>query len=211
MIAAFRQGLQRGTRLSAERLVSPLARTRLTPNVLTTVGFLLNVVAGAVLGTGALVAGGVLILLASASDMFDGALARVCGRQTRFGAFYDSTLDRFSEAVLLLGLVIAFGRSGDWVGSALCYGVMTGSFLVSYCRARAEGLGLDCEVGWAQRPERVIVLGLATIAAGAVSVEILRAALLLLIVLTHVTVVQRILHVRRLLKFEAERPADGRA
>ena len=155
----FRATLQQQTRRTAERLVAPLARTRITPNGLTVTGLLLNVVAGFILATGALIPGGLMVLIAGAFDMFDGALARVTNRKTTFGAFFDSTLDRYSEAVVFLGLQVAFLRDPepDWrsfAGVVLCYAVAIGSLMISYTRARAEGLNprVDCEVGWLQRP-----------------------------------------------------------
>src|SRR5919108_4687428 len=164
-VATIRTSLQQQTRRTAERLVAPLARTGITPNGLTVAGLLLNAVAGLVLASGAFAAGGLLVLVAGAFDMFDGALARVTNRKTTFGAFFDSTLDRFSEAVVFLGLLIGFLREPDldwrsWAGIVLCYLVAIGSLMISYTRARAEGLDLDAEVGWLQRPERIAALGI---------------------------------------------------
>jgi CDP-diacylglycerol--glycerol-3-phosphate 3-phosphatidyltransferase len=199
-VSTIRASLQEQTRRTAERLVAPLARTGITPNGLTAIGFVLNVVAGAVLAFGLLGLGAALVLFAGAFDMFDGALARVTNRKTRFGAFFDSTLDRYSEAVVLLGLQVAFLRDvqGDadwraWAGVVLCYLVMIGSLMVSYTRARAEGLGIDCEVGWLQRPERIIALGIGLLLPRALLLAVLAA----LAVFTQITVVQRMVHVRR--------------
>lgn len=199
-MSTIRASLQEQTRRTAERLVAPLARTGITPNGLTAIGFVLNVVAGAVLACGLLGLGAALVLFAGAFDMFDGALARVTNRKTRFGAFFDSTLDRYSEAVVLLGLQVAFLRDvqGDadwraWAGVVLCYLVMIGSLMVSYTRARAEGLGIDCEVGWLQRPERIIALGIGLLLPRALLLAVLAA----LAVFTQITVVQRMVHVRR--------------
>ncbi len=217
-MAALRTTLQTQTRRTAERLVAPLARTGVTPNALTTLGFILNVAAGIILATGsaAFFAGGFAVLIASAFDMFDGALARVKNQKTAFGAFFDSTLDRFSEAALFIGLQIAFirelpGADDDWLspahwqataGAVLCILVLVGSVMISYARARAEGLkdaqgrdlGVDCEVGWLQRPERVIALGIGLL----LPRPLLLAVLAALAIFTHVTVLQRLAHVRRL-------------
>ena len=217
-MAALRTNLQSQTRRTAERLVAPLARTGVTPNALTTLGFILNVVAGIILamGSGAFFVGGFAVLIASAFDMFDGALARVKNQKTAFGAFFDSTLDRYSEAALFIGLQVAFirelpGADDDWLsqahwqstaGAVLCILVLIGSIMISYTRARAEGLkgadgrnlGLDCEVGWLQRPERVIALGIGLL----LPRPFLLAVLAALAILTQVTVIQRIAHVRRL-------------
>ena len=159
-MTGWRQTIQRRTRAAAEQAVGPLARWGVSPNQLTVAGLLLNAGAGAILALGWLVPGGIAVLVASAFDLFDGALARVAGRETRFGAFFDSTLDRYSEALLFCGLLIWFTRTDDWLGALLCYLALLGSLMVSYARARAaEGLGLECTVGWFQRPERMIVLG----------------------------------------------------
>jgi CDP-diacylglycerol--glycerol-3-phosphate 3-phosphatidyltransferase len=206
-VAALRTSLQQQTRRTAERLVAPLARTGITPNGLTVMGLALNVVAGAVLASGAFVAGGLLVLIAGAFDMFDGALARVKNQKTVFGAFFDSTLDRYSEAAVFCGLQLAFLRElwamdrpePTWpaaTGAILCYLVLVGSLMISYTRARAEGLQprVDCEVGWLQRPERIIVVGVGLLFPR----PVLLAVLVALAVVTQITVLQRIAHVRRL-------------
>src|SRR5919108_1421669 len=198
-VATIRTSLQQQTRRTAERLVAPLARTGISPNGLTVLGLLLNAVAGLVLASGAFVPGGLLVLFAGAFDMLDGALARVTNRKTTFGAFFDSTLDRFSEAVVFGGLLVAFMRDPvldwwDWTGVVLCYVVAFGSLMISYTRARAEGLHLDCEVGWLQRPERIVALGVGLL----LPRQLLLAVLAALAIFTLVTVWQRIAHVRRL-------------
>ena len=144
-------------------------------------------------------AGGVVMLIGGAFDTLDGALARATNQKTVFGEFFDSTMDRFSEAVVFLGVAVSFLRfSPDQMtavaGVALSFAAMIGSIMVSYARARAEGLDLDCEVGWLQRPERIVILGVALL----LPAPFLLGALILLAVLTHVTVAQRITHVRRL-------------
>ncbi|MGH2353208.1 MAG: CDP-alcohol phosphatidyltransferase family protein [Chloroflexota bacterium] len=200
-MATLRTSLQQQTRRTAERLIAPLARTGITPNGLTVLGLLLNAVAGLILATGAFLPGGVMVLVAGAFDMFDGALARVTNRKTAFGAFFDSTLDRYSEAVVFLGLQVAFLRQPDpdwrsWAGVALCYLVAIGSLMISYTRARAEGLEprVDCEVGWLQRPERIVALGIGLL----LPQTWLLAVLAALALFTQITVLQRIAHVRRL-------------
>ena len=151
------------------------------------------------LATGNSVVGGLLVLFAGSFDTLDGALARATNRVTTFGKFFDSTMDRFSEAVIFLGIAVGFLRdptvdTSEVAGVALCFLVMIGSIMISYARARAEGLDLDCEVGWLQRPERIIILGLGLL----LPQSLLLLVLLVLAILTHVTVGQRIMHVRRL-------------
>jgi CDP-diacylglycerol--glycerol-3-phosphate 3-phosphatidyltransferase len=203
-LTAFRATLQQQTRRTAERLVAPLARIGVTPNGLTICGFLLNAVAALLLAVGAFLPGALMVLFAGAFDMLDGALARATNRKTDFGAFFDSTVDRYSEAVVFLGLQVAFLRQmgqpgGDWLplaGVVLCYVAAIGSLMVSYTRARAEGppVSLNAEVGWLQRPERIVILGIGLL----LPAPGLLAVLAALAVLTQVTVVQRVLHVRRL-------------
>ena len=197
-----RAAVQQNTRRAAERFIAPFARTGITPNGLTVLGFLLNVLAGAVLAYGAFVLGGLLVLIGGAFDMFDGAMARATNRKTVFGEFLDSTMDRFSEAVVFLGLAVAYLLHEplgwlDVAGVVMCFLVMIGSIMISYTRAKAEGLNLDCEVGWLQRPERIIAVGVGLLLY-AVSPYIPLIVLAVLAVMTHFTVGQRVAHVRRL-------------
>ncbi len=170
-----------------------IARTGVSPNALTLIGLLLNVVVAVVLALGHPVAGGVLVLLANAFDMLDGALARVTGKVSRFGAFLDSTMDRYEEAVLYLGIGVWLYSQGNGLLLLAGYLAIIGSILVSYTRARAESLGIGGEVGWLPRPERLVLLAVALI----FHYYLLAPVLLLLAVFTNVTAVQRILHVRR--------------
>ena len=172
-----------------EAPVRLLARSGLSPNVLTAAGLLLNVAVGVVLATGWVLLGGLLVLLAGIFDMLDGAMARVAGRSTRFGALLDSVVDRFSEAAILAGLLWLYVSQQRAVEVLLLFAVLLGSLMVSYVRARAEGLGLDCEVGLVARPERVLLLALGLITSLMVPV------LAILAILTHLTVVQRVWYV----------------
>jgi CDP-diacylglycerol---glycerol-3-phosphate 3-phosphatidyltransferase len=206
-VTAFRSTIQQQGRRTAERIVAPLARLGVTPNGLTLFGLLLNVLAALLLAWQVYIPGGLMVLVGGAFDMLDGALARVSNRKTVFGGFFDSTIDRYSEAVVFLGLQVAFlrdataggpdGAGGDWyawAGVVLCYVVAINSLLISYTRARAEVDGLNCEVGWLQRPERVIILGLGLLLPHPGPLIVLAG----LAILTQITVLQRMLHVRRL-------------
>ncbi len=159
----FGPGLQMYVRRIAETIVRPLAALGLTPNMATLLGLLFNGVAAATIATGNLRIGGVILLFAGAFDMVDGALARVRNQKTTFGAFFDSTLDRFSEGIVLLGVIVfALTRlpaspATTWL-VALTYIAGLSSLMVSYIRARAEGLGLECKSGLMARPERVLLL-----------------------------------------------------
>lgn len=141
-------------------IVNLLARTPLTPNTVTWLGFCINIGAAVLIVTGHLLAAGIAVLVAGLFDMLDGALARVTNKVTRFGGILDSTLDRLSEAAVLLGLLAVFARDREVAESILVGVALLGSLMVSYLRARMEGLGIECKTGLFTRPERVIVLAL---------------------------------------------------
>lgn len=189
----FPEQMQARVRRTVEAAVSPLASIGMTPNAATVLGFLLNVVTAGVIASGHLSMGGVLLFVSAAFDMLDGALARVMRRQSSFGAFLDSLLDRYSEAAILAALIYVFTVRGQTGVVVLAYLVAVGSIMISYARARAEGLGLQAKVGIAPRPERVIILGVGLL----INVQTTVAALIVLAVLTHVTAVQRLYHVWR--------------
>jgi CDP-diacylglycerol--glycerol-3-phosphate 3-phosphatidyltransferase len=141
-------------------LVRLLARTRVKPNTITWLGFVITIGAATLVGTGHLFAAGFVALFAGLFDMLDGALARHTGRVTRFGTVLDATLDRLSEAALFLGILVVLVR-GQQVGESLLVGItLVSSLMVSYIRARVEALGLDGREGLFTRPERVIVIAL---------------------------------------------------
>jgi len=174
------------------KLLMPiLSKCRIKPNTLTWLGLAINIIAAAVIATNHLLAGGLLVLLAGLFDILDGALARSTKQSTRFGALLDSTFDRLSEAVLLLGILALYLESGNTIEITVIFLALVASFLTSYVRARAEGLGLECHVGLFTRTERVIILAL-----GLLFNQIL-IALLILVVLALVTVGQRLVYSRQ--------------
>lgn len=197
----------RWLRSGVDSAVLPIARwlgtLGATPNAVTTVGVLILVGSGAAFALGRVQLGGALLLLSGFCDMLDGKLARESGRVTPFGAFYDSTLDRVGESVLFLGIAVYFVRGGvppalapAAVAAAIL--AMASSLIVSYARARAEGLNLECKVGILQRAERIVGLGAPTLFFGAGPRGwLLFAIVVVLALLSSVTVVQRVLHVRR--------------
>lgn len=192
--------LQARVRRLSMRLISPIARSRISPNMLTVVGLLLNVLCAVVIGEGFLFAAGVLLLIAGAFDMADGALARVKDAASQFGDFLDATLDRLAEASVGLGLLWhALARQND-LQVGLIYAVVLGSVMISYARARAEVLQLDCEVGLMARPERIVILAVGLLLAQATSEIALTVILAGLCVSTYYTVAQRIVHVYRVTK-----------
>jgi phosphatidylglycerophosphate synthase len=160
----------------------------LDPNSLSLIGFIITLFACYILSFD-LRTGGVLILLGGAFDVLDGVVARTNSKTTRFGAFLDSVLDRYSDAFILLAIAYNLEKASDSTGVVLCLGTLLGSFLISYSRARAEGIGQECKHGIMERPERLILLSL-----GAIS-GIIIPALWVLVVLTNFTVMQRIYYV----------------
>lgn len=167
-------------------IVRGLVVVRITPTMLTTAGFLGNVLAAWLAAQGDLRLAGVAVLFFSALDMLDGALARATGRASRFGALYDSTLDRLSEAAVLGGLLWHALQSGSDEQAMLAFVATVGSLMVSYVRARCEGLGLALRDGLFTRSERVVLVGIALI------FGFTRAALWALAVLTVLTAFQRL-------------------
>ena len=136
-----------------------VARTHLTPNTITVIGLVLNVGVAAVIASGNLLLGGLLVLLAGGFDMLDGAVARATGQTSTFGSFLDSTLDRYSEAVVFAGLLIHLTETeAGTVPILLAYLTIVGSLMISYSRAKAEQIGIKGDVGFAQRLERVLIL-----------------------------------------------------
>jgi CDP-diacylglycerol--glycerol-3-phosphate 3-phosphatidyltransferase len=198
--AAIKQSYTSGARRMAMRSISGLTRTRITPNALTVSGVTLCFLGSVLvlfetrnellffwLGAAVFVAGSVL-------DILDGALARAGGKTTVFGSFLDSTTDRVGEGFMLAAIAYVFARAGDDVFVIVAVAAVAGSVLVSYTRAKAEALGLRGDVGIGSRAERVVV-----ITAGLVLAPwgVLPWAILILAVTAWITVVQRVLHVRK--------------
>jgi CDP-diacylglycerol--glycerol-3-phosphate 3-phosphatidyltransferase len=175
-------------------VVKLLAKTPLTPNAVSWLGFLITVGAAALIGTNHLLAAGVVVLFAGIFDMLDGALARATGKVTRFGGVLDSMLDRLSEAALLLGILVIYVR-GQQVGESILVGLaLTSSMTVSYLRSRIEALGIECKVGLFTRPERVIVLALGLMLSQFQYVLVI--ALSIITFFSLITAGQRLIHAR---------------
>jgi len=189
-----RSAIKQGGRRLLDPLARLLANVGVRPDTLTWIGLLGSGVAGALLAYGRFQLAALALLLGALCDMLDGAVARVSGLTTRYGAFLDSTVDRAAEMFLFAGLLVHFTRvDGSPLYPLLTFFAAGTSFLVSYTRARAEGLGIPCAVGWMERPERLVLLLIAvTFGSGSV-----RVALWILFVLTLWTAGQRVLHVRR--------------
>jgi len=187
-------------------LVSPVAewliRLRVRPNTITSMSAIVVVGAGAAFGLDQPRLGAVWLLLSGLLDILDGQVARRGGMVSTFGAFFDSTLDRIGEAILYAGIAVYFqtapSQAAPVWGVVAGLAALTGSFLVSYTRARAEGLGIDCRVGLAQRPERILGVGAPTLFFGAGPHGILLLVIIsVLAVLSWITVAQRAAHVFR--------------
>jgi phosphatidylglycerophosphate synthase len=174
-------------------LSSITKRIPLNPNTLTVTGFIITVIAALVLPSH-IKLGGLLILCGGVFDILDGIVARTKGKTTKFGAFLDSVLDRFSDALLFLSVAWHFAKSGNDTGAFVCLATLVGAFFISYIRARAEGLGESCHTGLMERPERVVLL-----AFGAITGWLL-FVLWIMLVLTYITVIQRIHHVWKAMK-----------
>lgn len=182
-----------------------LIESRLTPNAISMVGLLLNLVAAGLITQRYFFLAGVAFVVGSVMDTLDGRYSRMSGKGTLFGAFLDSTLDRIEEGVVLIAVAAYFASQGDEFAVAMCVLVVLGSLMVSYTRARAEALGVECKVGLATRPVRVVLLSIGLIfAKGAFlgDFELLAPAIYVMAALTTVTVLQRVWHVRQELSDE---------
>jgi CDP-diacylglycerol--glycerol-3-phosphate 3-phosphatidyltransferase len=184
--SAFRRGFQ--------PVVGSMAKAGLTPNMVTAAGIGLNLAATPLIVLGHFWWAAAIFVAASICDLLDGSLARFSGTESAFGAFLDSTMDRVSEGVTLIALGVYYARMDRLPELVAVFVFLMASYLVSYERARAEALGLDCKVGLMSRPERIVVL-----TAGFIFAQwyVLSVAVYVLAVLTTFTVLQRILHVRR--------------
>jgi CDP-diacylglycerol--glycerol-3-phosphate 3-phosphatidyltransferase len=185
-------------KIAARRITEPLKTTliksQLKPNTLTWLALAISIIAAGTIATNHLLIGGFLVLLSGLFDILDGALARLTNQATRFGALLDSTFDRISDAVLLLGLLVLYVMSGGTTEMVLIFLALISSFLTSYVRARAEGLGINCPVGLFTRAERVIILALGLLLNPLYEFSIF-IALLIVVVLGFVTVSQRLIYV----------------
>ncbi|HET7588647.1 MAG TPA: CDP-alcohol phosphatidyltransferase family protein [Solirubrobacterales bacterium] len=192
--AAARNG-QELRAYARERLIE----SRLTPNAISMVGLLGNLVAAALVTQRLFFLGGVAFVLGSICDTLDGRYSRMSGKGSLFGAFLDSTLDRIEEGIVLAAVAGYFAAAGRDFAAAMCVVAVLGSLMVSYTRARAEALGVECKVGLATRPVRVVILSIGLIfakGAGIGDFELLAPAVYAIAALTIFTTFQRVWHVR---------------
>jgi CDP-diacylglycerol--glycerol-3-phosphate 3-phosphatidyltransferase len=197
---------------------SLISRLGIHPNILTVTGFLGSAIAAIALAFGSFFSAAILIILSGTCDILDGYVARKTGKMSRFGAFLDSTLDRYSDLLLLSGFAFFFSGGGvllqtvgvepakptyPWTVLVISLS-MVGSFMVSYTRARGEGLGSNCKIGFMQRPERIvlIIVGCLVGSIPKIGLSLLQTILVLLALSTNITAIHRIIHIRRELKKE---------
>ena len=185
-----------------EQARNRLIESRLTPNAISMTGLVLNLVAAFLVTQRLFFLAGIAFIVGSVMDMLDGRYSRMSGKGTPFGAFLDSTLDRIEEGVVLAAVGAYFAERGDELAVTAVVAAVLFSLMVSYARARAEALGVECKVGIADRPVRVVILSAGLVFAKGASLgdfELLEPAVYVLAVLTIITTFQRILHVRRAL------------
>jgi len=176
----------RGGKYLLNKIVKPLTLLRINPNILTFIGVLISIWAAFMFGYGSLLGGGLVIILAGLFDMLDGAVARINRSETQFGAFYDSVIDRYSDVIILQGLLVYYARH-QMLGYVVLVGVVImGAVLTSYTRARAESLIPSCKIGFMERPERIVLLIIGGLA------NRMEAVLWILAVLGNWTVINRI-------------------
>ena len=208
------------------RIISPagnlMARLGIHPNILSLAGLILSIAAGIIYSSGSFFWGAWVLVIAGTCDALDGQLARKMEKNSPFGAFFDSTLDRFGEVFVFMGLAWHFsggtvfwevkaGNPNDFQSPlAVLFIILAiaGSFMVSYTRARAEGLGVNCEVGWMQRPERITLLIIGSLIASipVIGPFVMKLTLLLLAVLSNFTALQRMIYVKRELSGKTHTP-----
>jgi CDP-diacylglycerol--glycerol-3-phosphate 3-phosphatidyltransferase len=182
-----------GAQVLLRGIVTALVALRVRPNHLTMAGFIMSIVVASIFAQGQFRLAGVVLIIAGLFDMVDGMVARRLHEETKFGAFLDSIMDRYSDLIMYLGLIIYYGRM-DRIGYVVLVGVvMMGSVLTSYARARAECLIPKCKVGFLERPERIVLLIIG-------SFYYMDPVLWVIAVLSNWTVVHRILYTRSVLK-----------
>jgi CDP-diacylglycerol--glycerol-3-phosphate 3-phosphatidyltransferase len=185
-----------------ENVRNRLIESRLTPNTISLTGLALNVVAAVLVWERLYFLGGIAFIVGSVMDTLDGRYSRMSGKGTPFGAFLDSTLDRIEEGIVLTAVAADFAREGHAGAAAAVVVAVLASLMVSYTRARAEALGVECKVGIATRPVRVVILSVGLIFARGASLgdfRLLAPAVYVLAALSVITVAQRIWHVKRAL------------
>ena len=188
-----------------ERARNRLIESRLTPNAISLTGLALHIVAAGLLLERYWFLGGIAFIVGSIMDTLDGRYSRMSGKGTPFGAFLDSTIDRLEEGIILTVVAAYFAEQGDETAVAAVVITVLMSLMVSYTRARAEALGVECKTGLATRPVRVVILSAGLVFAQGASLgdfELLEPAIYVMAALTTLTTLQRVFHVRKALQTE---------
>ncbi len=188
-----------------------LIESRLTPNAISIAGLIGNLIAAGLVTQRYFFLAGVAFIVGSVMDTLDGRYSRMSGKGSLFGAFLDSTLDRIEEGIVLAAVAGYFAANGEDFAAAMCVVAVLGSLMVSYTRARAEALGVECKVGLATRPVRVVILSIGLVfakGAGIGDFELLAPSVYLIAALTIITTIQRVWHVRNQLSNEGPDPTD---
>jgi len=194
-----------------EAMRDALIESRLTPNAISLTGFALCLVSAGLLLNDLFVLGGIAYIIGSVCDMLDGRYSRMSGKGSPFGAFLDSTLDRVEEGVVLAAVAYYFAEQGKGAEAAICAIAILASVMVSYTRARAEALGVDCKVGIGSRATRVVILSVGLLFANGLGLgdfSLLAPAVTLLAVIGIITTLQRVFHVRGKLLSAVGQPED---
>jgi len=182
------EGIQRFFLKILSPLINLFTKWGLSPNAFTVAGVIITALAAMAFIAGYIRFGGALVLIGGLCDTFDGSIARSTGKASRFGAFFDSVIDRYSEFVMFLGIAGHFVLIEDFLTSIVVFFALCGSVMVSYCRARAESLGFEAAVGILQRPERIVLIGFAAM----IHVAALKIVIWLIAILANLTALQRI-------------------
>jgi len=180
-----------------EPAINFFIRLEIHPNHFTTLGFLIQIVASYFLAVGNFVTGGFLIFASGTCDIIDGKVARARGHETKFGALYDSALDRYAEFIMFFGLGFYFIKNEYYLSSIVAFLALGGSLMTSYIRARSEGLKIDCKVGIMQRPERIVYIAVAAILSGIPMLQPYPLIIMLWVIAgtSNITAFQRLAHV----------------
>ena len=194
-----------------EAMRDALIESRLTPNAISLTGFALCLVSAGLILADMIVLGGIAYIIGSICDTLDGRYSRMSGKGSPFGAFLDSTLDRVEEGVVLAALAYHFAQQGNGAEAAICAVAILASVMVSYTRARAEALGVDCKVGIGSRATRVVILSVGLLFVNGLGLgdfSLLAPAVILLAAIGIVTTLQRVFHVRGKLLSAVGQPED---
>jgi len=184
-----------------KKILEPVAKKiNINPNILTLISPLIALISAIFFGTGNLLMGGIFILISGIFDVFDGSIARYHNKTSDFGAFLDSTMDRFSDAMIIIGII--WGGYTSWIFGILA---IHSAITVSYVRARAESKGIECSVGIAERAIRLIILMVGAFIAGIFGSFYMNWVIVILVILSYITVIQRIYHVWKKTSYERRR------